>query len=232
MKIQYFVFNYAHFHEAKDLLNRFLNEGLDAYLLSNEAPNDPEYEETDRVKKFSNIFYTGQWNEALKLFNADILFITNADVTINSIPELVSKMTNFYEKYKSDLYAPNHYWTSWTFDPNLLEDLEPNLKLVPMTDSTIWSISADIVQKVGQIDLDINKLGWGIEILAAWYCKQLGKYVVRDYSVKYKHPRSTKYNRHEADKQFRKMISSRGLGQEFWKYYNSRNKFGFGHYDV
>ena len=230
MKIQYFVFNYGHFDQAMWLYNSFTAEKCDVYLINCESPKDPPFEETDKIKKFPNIYYSGQWNEALKLFNGDVIFIVNSDVKIKSFSNLVRKMKNFYVKFgdKAGLYAPNHYWTPWTYDPSLLENVGVGLKKVPATDSTIWSVCADIAHKVGMIDLSINKLGWGIEILAAYYCYLEDKLVVRDYSIKCDHPCNTSYDRGRADHEWRTMIEKMKLGSDFWKYYDSRDKYGFG----
>lgn len=232
MKIQYFVFNYAHFKEAMWLFNSLTAEGCDTYLINCEAPNDPQFDETDKIKKFPNIYYSGQWNEALRLTDndTDAIFIVNSDVKIRSFSRLVSKTKNFYMKFgkKAGLYAPNHWWTPWTYNPALLEDIGGNLKKVPATDSTIWSLSTDIAHKVGPMDLNINKLGWGIEIIAAYYCSLENKLVVRDYSIKCDHPQHTAYDRGKADREFRTMIDKMGIGKEFWQYYDTRMKYGFG----
>jgi len=230
MRIQYFIFNYAHFIDAMNLFNGFNAEGCDTYLLNCESSADPQFEETDKIKKFPNIYYSGQWNEALKLLNADVIFIINSDVKVRSYSRLIYKMKNFYMKFGSQagLYAPNHYWTPWTYNPALLEDIGGGIKKVPCTDSTVWSLCADMAYKVGPMDLKINKLGWGIECLAAYYCSLENKLVVRDYSVKCDHPCHTAYDRGKADREWRQMIEKMNLGPDFWKYYDSRSKYGFG----
>jgi len=230
MEIQCFIFNYAHFTDAMALFHAFTAEGLDTYLLNCESPHDPPFEETDKIKKFGNIYYSGQWNEALKLFTGDVMFITNADVRVRNPGRLIYRMKNFYMKYghRAGLYAPNHYWTPWTYNPALLEDIGTGLKKVPATDSTIWSLTSSIAHKVGPMDLNINKLGWGIEILAAYYCALESKLVVRDYGIKCDHPRNTSYDRGKADREWRTMIDRMKLGRGFWEYYDSRQKYGFG----
>lgn len=230
MKIQCFVFNYAHFPEAMSLYRAFAAEGIETYLLNCAAANDPPFEETETIIKLPNIYYSGQWNEALKRFNGDVLFVTNADVKVVNPGRILHRMKLFYEKFgaKAGLYAPNHYWTPWTYNPALLNEIAPGLKQVPATDSTIWSLHASIVNKVGPIDLEVNKLGWGIEIIAAYYCFLEGKYVVRDYSVKCYHPQHTAYDRGKADREWRTMVQKMNLGRSFWDYYNTRGKYGFG----
>ncbi len=202
--------------------------GMDTYLLNCCSAKDPIFEETAKIKKFPNIYYSGQWNEALKLLTADVLFITNADVHIPDYNRLINRMQKFYDKYGSGLYAPNHYWTPWTYNPLLLEDIGGGLKKVPATDSTIWSVSSSIAHKVGLIDLNINKLGWSIEVVAAYYCFLEKFPVVRDYAIKCDHPHNTSYDRGKADQEQRNMINKMNLGTNFAKYYDSRNKYGFG----
>ncbi len=230
MRIQYFIFNYAHFTEARFLLDQLLASNCDAYLLNCESPKDPVFEQTDRIKKFPNIYYSGQWNEALKLLTGDVAFLINSDVSIKSVHRLHQKVTNFYTKWgdKAGIYAPNLWWTPWTYNPSLLEDIGDNCKKVPATDSTIWAISSTVAEQVGPLNLQINNLGWGIEIVAAYYCSMQNKLVVRDYSIKCGHPKNTAYDRHEADRQWRKWADVLGLGQDFWRYYNSRDNYGFG----
>ncbi len=230
MHIQYFIFNYARFDDAMTLYKGFSDASCDVFLLNCESPLDPSFEETDRIKKLPNIYYSGQWNEALKLLTGNVAFLINSDVKIKSIPRLIQKMQSFYSKYgdKAGIYAPNLHWTPWTYNPARLEDLGNGVKRVPATDSTVWSVCSSLAHKVGPVDLSINKLGWGIEVVAAYYAFLEKKLVVRDYSIKLEHPNHTAYNRTEADQTWRKWANSLGLGREFWRYYDSRDKYGFG----
>jgi hypothetical protein len=230
MRIQVFIFNYALFKAAHDLYENFTNVGLDTFLLNCRHNNDPEFEATDRIKKYDNIFYSGLWNKALELTDADAIFLVNSDVTVFDYTRLMRRLTGFYEKYgdKAGIYAPNFHWTPWTYNPNMLEDLGDGLKCVPSTDSTIWCLPTSIAHKIGQMDLGINLFGWGIEVIAAYYCSLENKIVARDYGVRCAHPRATAYNRTAADRQWRSMVGKMNLGQGFWDYYNSRDKYGFG----
>lgn len=227
MKIQYFVFSYEHYPQARALFDAFMDHGCDAYLLNCHSDKDPPFKTTNRIRRFPNIFYSGQWNEALKIFSGDVLFITNADVDIPSVESLVEKMTAFYEKFgeNAGLYAPDHHFTPWTYDISLLEDIGDGLKKVPATDSTIWSVCAPIARKVGPMDLWTNRLGWGIEILAAWYCYNDNKLVVRDYSIKCEHPKGTSYDREAAHNELDAMVRKMGIEKEFWRHYYSRGNF-------
>lgn len=230
MDIQVFVFNYAHFSQAKTLFDAFTGVGYDTYLLNCESPQDPSFEATDKILKLPNIYYSGQWNEALKLANKEVMFLINSDVTVKNPSRLMNRMKNHFIQHgdKAGIYSPNFWWTPWTYDPELLQHLGDNVRKVPMTDSTVWAIKTSLAQKTGQVPLEINNLGWGIEIVAAYYAHLEGKYVVRDYGIKLEHPQSTAYDRNLADTQFRLWIKQLKLDSKFWDYYNSRENFDFG----
>jgi hypothetical protein len=230
MRIQVFIFNYAIFRKAYDLYENLTNIGADTFLLNCHHKDDPEFEETDRIKKYGNIYYSGLWNKALELSDADVILLINSDVTIFDYNRLMVRLTDFYKKHgdKAGIYAPNFHWTPWTYNPYMLEDLGDGVKKVPATDSTIWSLSTSISNKVGPMDLNINLFGWGIEVIAAYYCALEGKIVARDYGIRCAHPKATAYNRGTADRQWRTMVAKMNLGQGFWDYYNSRDRYGFG----
>jgi hypothetical protein len=230
MKIDVFIFNYAHYPDALNLYNNFKKLNCSTYLLNCASPNDPEFQATDTIIKLPNVYYTGQWNKALEISTGDVLFFINSDVKIPKIKLVMNRINKFYDSYgnKAGIYAPHHYWTPWTYNPNILESIQHGFKKVPMTDSTIWAVSSQIAKKVGIIDTKINALGWGIEILAAFHCFKSNKLVVRDYTVRCEHPKNTAYNRNNADKQWRQWINKLKLDNEFWNYYDSRNKYGFG----
>jgi hypothetical protein len=230
MKIQVFIFNYNHFEDAMNLFTIFNDLNYDTYLLNCKGSNDPEFEQTDRIKKYDNIYYSGQWNETLWHANADVILIINSDVKVPKPGLLMKRLEKYYNTYgeKAGIYAPNHSWTPWTYNPILLPTLYMGLKEVPMTDSTIWAITTEMAKKVDFVDTKINLFGWGIEIVGAYLCKLVQKYVTRDYALKCYHPRSTTYNRYEADMQWREWVARKGFGREFWNYYNSRDLYEFG----
>ena len=227
MEIQVFVFNYDHFWQAKDLYDQFEKLGYETYLLNCESPNDPVFEATSHIIKLPNVYYSGQWNIMLSKLIGDIAFITNADVIVPDIPRLMERLERAYARNNIGLYAPNLAWTPWTYNPSLLPSIGDGLFQVPATDSTIWSVLSEIALKVGPLNLNINNLGWGIEVLAAWLCHKHDKKVVRDYGIKCIHPHATAYDRNLADTQFHNWTSNLGLGVDFWEYYNSREKYGF-----
>jgi hypothetical protein len=231
MNIEVFVFNYGRFEQAMGLYDRFQSLGHRTYLLNCFCPDDPQFEASDTIIKMPNVYYSGQWNKALDLAEKEVMFLINSDVSVPNARKLMSRMAAYYDKYqdRAGVYGPNHYWTPWTYNPSILEDIGDGLKKVPSTDSTLWALPTSIARRIGHIPLDVNKLGWGIEIVAAYYCFLENKLVVRDYGIKCDHPESTAYSRDQADEQQRNWINNYlQLGDKYWQYYDTREDYGFG----
>jgi len=230
MEVQIFIFNYAHFKKALDLFSKFSDSGYDTYIINCKGPNDPNFKGNDKIIMLPNVFYSGQWNEALKLLKADVALFVNSDVTIPKLPRVMDRLKKFYNSFgdNAGIYSPNVSWTPWTYNPKLLPEIGIGFKQVPGTDSVIWSVCKSIALKVGQIDLSTNKFGWGIELVAAYYCSLESKFVVRDYLVKCRHPKHTSYSRSVADREWKNMIGKMNLPKDFWSFYNSRSKYQFG----
>ena len=225
--IEFFIFNYGRFDNAKQLLSTFQSLGFDSYIINCASDKDPEFEETDFIKKLPNVYWTGQWNKMLEIASKELIFIVNSDVEIPDPKLLIDKCLNFYQHPRSGIYAPNINHTDWEYDEERLDQVLDGCKIVVGTDSSCWSLRREIATAVGEVDLSINKLGWGIEILAAYYATTVGLYVVRDYSVLVKHPRSSAYSHQDAVKQQEAMFRHLGLGKSFDMYYNSRKFMGF-----
>lgn len=229
-KAQVFIFNYARFPDALALFNTFTNLQYETFLINCASKNDPKFKPTDHIIALPNVFYSGQWNEALKLASGDVMLLINSDVQVPHPVKVMDRMMKFYRLYgkKGALYAPNVDWTPWTYNFHMLEEIKGGYRKVVATDSAIWSLRTELARKVGVIDLNVNRLGWGIEIVAAYYASKAAGYVVRDYNVKCLHPNHTAYDKGQAERQYHSMIQKMGIGQDFWKYLDRRNRFGFG----
>lgn len=230
MKIQVFIFNYSRFKKARKLFIEFNKRNIETFLINCHHDEDPNFEESEHVIKLENVGYSGQWNKMLEVSDSDVLLIINSDVEIPKINHLINRMDLFYSYYEnSGIYAPNVHWTNWSFDPYSLEKIKFGFRIVPGTDSVIWSVRQEIALKVGKINLNKNYLGWGIENLAAYFCNKENKLVVRDYKVKCKHPKETLYSTEKAFIQFKNWINALKIDKEyFWNLYNKRYNHNFG----
>lgn len=231
MKIKSYIFNYCRYFESLELLTEFQSRNIESKIINchcSHLPEDEMLKSNDNFISLPNLGYSGQWNAMLNDLNDedDIILITNSDVMIPKIDLLLERMKKFYSFENSGMYAPNVRWMSWNFCKKMLEKID-DFHIVPSTDSVIWSLRKEIAFEIGQIDLEKNKWGWGIEVLASYYCNLKNKLVVRDYNVVCKHKKETLYGRPEAESQQKEWFNSFNFSDDLWKHYYSRYDYGF-----
>jgi hypothetical protein len=134
-------------------------------------------------------YFSAQWNKAIELFDADILFHIQADVEFDNFEALFPRVASLWNKYNVGVYEPDiQVSIPWfRYDHLKLRSLEPNVFEIPMSDSTCWFISGDIVRKLPSIDISLNKYGWGISAVIAGLCRLNGRKCIRDYSFTFRH---------------------------------------------
>ncbi len=234
MKIKPYIFNYCRYFESFDLLSSFESKGLEAKVIDCHCGSiafrrKPKHFDNKRRISLPNVGYSGQWNAMLNDLNGEdeVVLLINSDVKILNLDLLLERMERFYSIENSGIYAPNVSWTSWTFLKKSLDKFE-DFHIVPATDSMIWSLRKDIAFKVGEVDLSVNKWGWGIEVVASYLCNVENKLVVRDYEVLCKHPKDTSYSNVESRIQMDNWFNSFEFSEDLWKHFYSRNNYGFG----
>jgi len=216
--LEVFIFNYGLMDNALKMRQQFYEVGVNAVILDSDSGNPVP--ELDYVHSFDNIFYSGLWNEALNLFQGSHMMVVTSDVEIPDPKKLVNNAKVFYKSDKAWIYAPNVNYTFWEYELSALENYSRDIKLVPNTDGMCWMLSSDAVYSVGNIDNEINKIGFGVDLLAAMFAKKAGKLVGRDYSITVKHPQTRSYDSSDAETQEFEWISSLGYLQEYVPYRN------------
>lgn len=216
--LQVFIFNYGQMDNALKLRSQFDEIGVQAVILDSDSGNDVP--DLDYVYSFDNIYYSGLWNEALGMLVGSHMMIITSDVTIPEARKLVNNAKSFFRSDRAAIYAPNVNFTFWNYDPSALPDHSRDIKIVPNTDGMCWMLSADAAYSVGNVDNEINKIGFGIDLLAAMFAKKDGKLVGRDYSITVSHPQTRSYDSSEAEKQEFAWINSLGYLREYIQYRN------------
>lgn len=216
--ITVFIFNYGLMDNAIKLRNQFNEIGVKALILDSFSGQKPPNEEY--IHGFDNVYYSGLWNEALNLCTSKHMMILTSDVSIDDASKIITRSHNFFKLDSAGIYAPNVNYSFWNYNTELLEDYGNGMKIVPNTDGMCWIIKSDIAKLIGHIDNSINKIGFGVDLLAAMFAKKQNKLVCRDYSVTVKHPQTRSYDSQEAEKQEFEWISSLGVLTEYKQYRN------------
>lgn len=213
-----YIFNYGQMENALTLRSQFDAIGVRAYVLDSASGEDVP--ELDYVFEFPNIYYSGLWNEALSMFSGSHLMVITSDVKIPDASRLINNAKQFFKSDKAWIYAPNVNYTFWNYDLGSLPDIGRNIKQVPNTDGMCWMLSSDAAFSVGNVDNEINKIGFGIDLLAAMLAYRENKLVGRDYSIEVIHPQTRSYDSSEAEKQEFEWINSLGYFKEYIQYRN------------
>lgn len=215
------IFNHGHTENAIKLYNQFKTIDVNARVLNSSDEVEEDLPKEKYFEKYKNIYYSGLWNKAIAKFKGSHLMIITSDVTIDNVMPIFRNSKKFFKNDNNWIYAPNVDYTFWKYDLNVLKSYENHLKIVPNTDGMCWIMNKETINYIGKIDNKINKIGFGIDLLACMNANRCGKNVVRDYSITVKHPQSRSYNSQEAEKQEFEWIDSRKILREYIQYRNN-----------
>lgn len=215
------IFNYGHIGNALKLYEQFNAIGVSTRILNSSDGHDDDLPKEKYIEKYPNIFYSGLWNKAIAKFKGTHLMIITSDVSIDSVSTIVRNSKKFFKYENNWVYAPNVNYTFWNYDTEILETYDRGMKIVPNTDGMCWIVNKATVDYIGKIDIKINKIGFGVDLLACMNANKSGKNVVRDYSVTVKHPQSRSYDSQEAEKQELAWIDSRKILRDYIQYRNN-----------
>lgn len=68
----------------------------------------------------------------------------------------------------------------------------------PFSDGFCYAFNKKIVEEVCPVDLNINSLGYGLEVFLGYQAMRHGKYVIIDHGLQVSHPHTTGYNSDQA----------------------------------
>jgi GR25 family glycosyltransferase involved in LPS biosynthesis len=150
-------------------------------------------------------YFSAQFLKALELFDGDILFHVQGDVTYDNWSSIIEDAKLYYKKYKYGIYSPNvdyTHWDSTRVDIDSFGEMDnEKLKLVSMTDCSCWFINKEIINeyKIKYSDsFKKNKYGFGADLINCAISFKKNMPVLRDYKYTVDHPESTNYSSKDA----------------------------------
>lgn len=84
--------------------------------------------------------------------------------------------------------------------------VEEYLVEVSNTDCTCWFLHRDVINRMPQIDLNLNKLGWGVDTAMAYLSNKQNRKILRNYKHTIIHPASTNYDKNVAGVECNKFL--------------------------
>ena len=206
---QAFIFNWHKTSEnAKKLQKQFSDFGIETYVInSHEAENNNGLDHWVHIGESS--FMVKQYAKAQELFNKTYFIELFADIYNVNVRRIAERAHTVFSNYNCGIYAPDIYWTHWTYDSSRLPKLEKNLYEVKNPESLLSIIHKDVLSRLS-LNPEKFKFGWGIDFLLSVHSGLLGKLVVRDYSVRISHPKGTGYDAAKAETEYDSFIADLG----------------------
>lgn len=151
--------------------------------------------------QFGNIFYGGLFNEAVKMSlegHYEWLILITSDITIDSdnYIKFKKKLSVITNMEFVGLYSPSSVGGGHWFGNRLTKS---ELRPVPFVEGFFFLMRVSLLLKVYPIDLEINKIGWGIDTLQGFVSWKHGFGVFIDDSIQIQHPVTAGYNHNLAN---------------------------------
>jgi hypothetical protein len=202
IKIHAFIFNWRGQYEKTIELEKEFSRHVDKLTVINSDNNNKK---DHWVNIGEDSYFGDQFCKAVELFDGDILFHTQADVSSpnNEWEQIINSAKKYYIKYDYGVYSPNIDHTNWNNIRASIERLtseeikNDNLTIVSNTDCSSWFISDSLIKIFKSKYLQIckeNKIGWGIDQAICLESLIDSRPVLRDNNFNLQHPKSTGYN--------------------------------------
>lgn len=203
MNIQPFIFNWNNQFKKTCIIEDSIKKIFDKVTVINSDDNNSR---EGWIDIGNDCYFSDQFKKALELFDGDILFHIQGDVSYDNWDKLVSDAKYYLDYYDAGIYAPNIDYT-WYSSENAhiysLESEHSNIKMVSCTDETVWFIRKEIIEEMieRKVDFSKNTMGWGWDLVFAGISFLNNKPVIRDYNHTIQHPKGTNYNKEKASQE-------------------------------
>ena len=180
------VTNYAFSAEA-DFLKAELEKFVDTLLIDNSSPVAPQTADIT----ITNDYYTGLWNAAVNAAKARqkkwLLFVA-ADVQIDNVELLVARLEQVVSDASIGLYTPAVRSGSRLAYPACYQRPNGRLRECYVCEGFFFFVRIEIAEELYPVDRKLNRYGWGIDVLTAYFTYLRGYRAVVDDAVTIFHP--------------------------------------------
>jgi len=212
MQYQFFIFAWPGYFEAAARLEIALQQrGCHVTVVASGAPRDNQ----NWIHLSEDAYFGEQFLECLSRFDGDVLVHIQADAGIPDFDIFLNRLKLGHSHPNIGIWAPD---VDYTFYQTRLvrrdfanldqRNLDPRILPVLNTDCTCWSLAVPVVQALRDLGITESHFGWGWDSVAAAISDDLGLLVIRDSSIKIRHPRGTNYNSQLAEIEFQNLISA------------------------
>jgi len=211
------IVNYNLNDEAINLKNIFKEHFESVLIIDSGSKEQPD----DFDIKLENVGYSGLFNRASQEMlekNYDWLFLICSDIVMKKSD--VEKLKINIDALPEDVgvYSPSSTGQSHKHCKNRQSG---GLRDVLFVEGFLFAASRKIIEQIYPVDVNINKLGHGVDALKGFMCLNNKLRCVIDDSINIFHREGTGYNTNDASNQFLSWMAQPNMGEfsAFWNNY-------------
>lgn len=120
----------------------------------------------------------------------------SVDAECDDWPGLAARAADAFAAVpRTGIWAPDLDWTPWPTGLVALGAADPEGRIeVEQTDGVVWAMAPAVLARLAELDYECNNIGWGIDWAALRFARRAGLRVLRDLSVRIRHPHSRGYD--------------------------------------
>jgi hypothetical protein len=180
------VANYD-FSENADVLKACLSRYYKTLLLDNSSPTPPRT--VDII--LPNHRYVGLWNASVRLaldYNKQWLLFVASDIQIPDVDLLATCLRTVLKKSSVGIYTPSLKLDSRLAYPACFQRKTGKLRECYVTEGFFFLARTKILERLYPVALEVNRFGFGIDLMTAYNAYRTGYKVVVDDRVVIHHP--------------------------------------------
>lgn len=204
---------------------------LDTILIDNDSPFESKEEKQFFDYTLQDAYYNGQLNQAyehLKDHHTHLLII-NSDIVVDDTKKLVDRVKEVYMQYPEvKVYAPSAHYSPHN---HMANRGTKDIRKVTFTDGFCVIFPRDFLDIMCPIDLNLNKIGHGVEIYQGFLSMKHNKWTVVDDFIEVQHPSGSGYPDKNARIQRDRWFATKSKAAQVFHYWVSKdilkNSFGY-----
>lgn len=203
------IVNHAHTAQTLSLRQRFPEDVEVLAIDSGSDLTDAERGAFDLA--LPNVYYGGLINAAgaqLTERGAEALLFITSDVQIADPAALVARAQAALAHPGVGVYGPSSWGSG---HPQMHPRSRDALREVVFVEGFCFAVTAEVFREVYPVDVDLNRMGWGIDLHLGHAAYQRGLTCVVDDGLEVEHPMDCGYDTRVARAQYLAYLEAHGL---------------------
>jgi len=181
------VFNYNCNDNAVKLAEEF-RQLSPTYLIDSGSEFESSLQKNQFDKLLSNVFYCGMINEIIREMKdqCEVICFVASDVKVKEPKHLLQALKGAFEDPKVGIYAPSVN-KEGSNHPQMRQKGTGGLRKAVFVDGFCFAARTSILKNLYPIDVELNRIGWGIDVYLSFLAIKTKMITVVDDGVEVEH---------------------------------------------